>query len=907
MFCVSFSRAENADEAWSKDGVDVQISGQFEHGQTANDVPIKGVEKALEPVFQNDIFGRQFTLTISHLAAGKYSIAIGEAEVYFREPGQRLFDVDIAGTLVASNVDIFKTAGEFGKVCYLTSEVNHLDDAAGGPLVVKLIGRKQNAKFNTLEIKDASGKLVVALQASQLDDPEIAGSREIPTVDAPAIWKNPMQPVDVRVNDLVSRLSLAEKARQLDLYDGNTVLNDDQKAELGRAKTNAIFDARRIRTIGDLGIGAFHDIYPPPGFYNALQKSVIQSSRLGIPALFIEEGLHGYVGKNATVFPQSVNLASTWNPELANKTGAAIAAEARANGVGMILGPVLDIARDPRWGRVEEDFGEDPFLTGSLGLAYVQGMQGESLNSDHTVVAEPKHFAGHGSPESGLNTSSVHVGEREMRSIMLKSFEPVIRTGNAMGVMAAYHDIDGVPCVGDPWLLNKVLRQEWGFNGFVLSDLGAIRRLRDAHHVVDSAYDAVCLAINSGVDMQFYDFDHKTFQNAVIKGVKTGKISPETLDLAVSRILRVKFMLGLFEHPFVDETLDARVRHSQEHLDLSLEVARQSMCLLKNQGNLLPLKKDLESIAIIGTNANIARLGDYADGVHEGSEQGMLAQIKKVVSPATKVLFSDGGDIDQAVAVAKQAKVVIMGLGEWNGVSGEWFDRSDLNLPGKQEALLEAVVKTGVPVVLVMQNGRALTIPWAAEHVPAILEAWYPGELGGRAIAETLFGDNNPGGRLPVSFPRNIGQLPVFYNHFSSKGNNYVNGDDSPQFVFGYGLSYTTFQYDGLKVEAPQKGSTNDVLVTFDLKNTGAREGDEVAQLYVHQETSSVVTPTKALKGYSRVHLKPGESKRIQLAVKQSDLELWNGNHEWKVEPGEYTVFVGGNSGDGLSAKFVLQ
>jgi beta-glucosidase len=257
--------------------------------------------------------------------------------------------------------------------------------------------------------------------------------------------------------------------------------------------------------------------------------------------------------------------------------------------------------------------------------------------------------------------------------------------------------------------------------------------------------------------------------------------------------------------------------------------------------------------------------------------------------------------------LATQVKVVVMGLGEWNGVSGECFDRSDLNLPGKQQALLEAVVKTGVPVVLVLQNGRALTIPWAAEHVPSILEAWYPGELGGRAIAETLFGDNNPGGRLPVSFPRNIGQLPVYYNHFSSKGNNYVNGDDSPQFVFGYGLSYTTFKYDHLKVIAPAQGSTNDVLVTFDLENTGNREGDEVAQLYVHQETSSVVTPVKALKGFTRVHLKTMESKKMQLNLRQADLELWNGNHEWKVEPGEYTVFVGGNSATGLSSKFVLE
>ncbi len=373
------------------------------------------------------------------------------------------------------------------------------------------------------------------------------------------------------------------------------------------------------------------------------------------------------MGYDQTVFPQSVNLAATWNPDLARKTGAAIAAETRAHGVDMILAPGLDIARDPRWGRVEEDFGEDPFLSGQLGLAYVRGMQGDSLATDHNVIAEPKHFAAHGSPESGLNTASVHAGEREVRSIMLKSFEPSIREGNAMGIMAAYHDIDGVPCTGNPWLMNKILRDEWGFKGFVLSDLGAIRRLYDTHHVAATPREAVQLALNSGVDMQFYDFDHATFQNAIIDGIKNGQVSQATLDAAVSRILRVKFLLGLFDHPFVDENLDKTVRRSQEHLDLSLEVARQSMCLLKNQNNLLPLKKDLKRISVIGPNANTTRLGDYADVAKESSEFGMLEQIKNIVSSETQVSFSDGEDIRTAVALAKKADAVILALGEKNG------------------------------------------------------------------------------------------------------------------------------------------------------------------------------------------------------------------------------------------------
>ena len=726
--------------------------------------------------------------------------------------------------------------------------------------------------------------------------------------EAVPAYKNPNLSVDQRVQDLLNRMTIEEKVRQLDMYSGaSDFLAPGQRADKTHATANAVFNARLAeKALGNLGAGSIHDLYPHPQLYNAIQAWVIKSNRLGIPALFIEEGLHGYMAHDETVFPQSVNLATTWNVDLARKTGAAIAAEARADGVDMILGPVLDVARDPRWGRVEEDFGEDPFLSGQLGLNYVEGMQGDSLATDHNCIAEPKHFTGHGSPESGLNTAPVHAGEREVRSVMLKSFEPAIREGHAMGVMAAYHDIDGVPCTGNPWLLQRVLRNEWGFQGFVLSDLGAIRRLYDTHHVADSPADAARLALKSGVDMQFYDFDHDVFQNAIIEGVKGGQISEATLDAAVARILRVKFLLGLFDHPFVDANLDESVRRSPEHLDVSLEVARQSMCLLKNKNQLLPLRKNLRRIAVIGPNANIARLGDYADAANEVPEFGMLRQIEKIVSPAAKVSFSEGTEIRSAIALAKKSDVVILALGEKKGISGEGFDRSDLNLPGNQEELLEAVVKTGVPVVLVLQNGRALTIPWAAKNVPAILEAWYPGEFGGRAIAETLFGDNNPAGRLPVTFPKSIGQLPVFYDHFPSKDTHYVDGDDSPQFVFGFGLSYTRFEYKRLSVTAPASGSANDVLVSFDLTNAGNRDGDEVAQVYVREETASVATPVEALKAFSRIHLRAGETRSVTLHVPQSELAVWGANNDWEVEPGKFTVTVGGNSKADLTTQFIL-
>jgi beta-glucosidase len=737
----------------------------------------------------------------------------------------------------------------------------------------------------------------------------VGGSQELKAQNPSAPYKNPGLEVDSRVADLIGRMTLEEKVRQLDMYFGcQDLLDTNQCASITHAKPDAVFNPQAAATnLGTLGVGSIHDLYPRARLSNRIQKWVIRSNRLGIPALFIEEGLHGYMDYGEIVFPQSINLATTWNPELARRTGAAIAGQARANGVDMILGPVLDVAREPRWGRVEEDFGEDPYLTGQLGLAYVQGMQGDSLNTDHTVVAEPKHFAGHGSPEGGLNTSPVHAGEREVRSIMLKSFEPAVREGKAMGIMAAYHDIDGVPCTGNPWLLNKVLRDEWGFQGFVLSDLGAIRRLYDTHHVADSPANAVLLALNSGVDMQFYDFDHELFQPAIINGVKNGQVSEATVNQAVARVLRVKFLLGLFDHPFVDENLDPTVRHSKTQADLALESACESMCLLKNENNLLPLNKDLKRIAVIGPNANIARIGDYTEAAHESSEQGMFEQIKQLVSTNGEVFFSDGADIEQAVSLAKTADVVILGLGEWLKISGEGFDRSDLNLPGKQEQLLEAISGTGKPVVLVLQNGRPLSIAWAAQHIPAILEAWYPGEYGGRAIAETLFGDRNPAGRLPITFPRNVGQLPDFYDHFPSKKDPYIEGDSSPLFEFGHGLSYTTFKYDDLDITAPSIRSTGDVQVSCKITNTGNREGDEVAQLYVRQETASVVTPVKALKGFHRIHLQPEESRVVTFFLKQSDLAVWNADQEWQIEPGKYTVTVGGSSSGVLSKQFLLK
>jgi len=731
----------------------------------------------------------------------------------------------------------------------------------------------------------------------------VLAQRNHPIPDGPPLYKQAGAPVEMRIDDLMRRMTLEEKVRQLDMYSGATELMS-KHSDSTHAAPDAVFLPEKARLLwGDLGVGAIHDLNPTPEQSNAIQEWVISHNRLGIPVLFIEEGLHGF--DTGTVFPAPIGLAATWNPKIARQTGAAIAAEARATGVDMILAPVLDLARDPRWGRVEEDFGEDPYLTGQLGLAWVEGAQGQSLNSDDAVVAEPKHFVGHGSPAGGTNTSPVHIGERELRTIMLKSFEPAIRQGHAMGVMAAYHEIDGIPMTDDPYIFKEILRREWGFQGFVLSDLGAIKRLYTVHHVAATPQDAVCMAIRSGVDMQFYDFPHDVFQKALIDCVHDGALPESDVDRAVRSVLRVKFMLGLFDRPLVDPSLNARAHRSPQHLAVSLHSALESMTLLKNDDHLLPLSKSLRDIAVIGPNGDVARYGDYereSNGEHISLLQGIRALL-----PQAAVTFNDGKDIPAAVAAAKKAEVVIMGLGERLGISGEGFDRSSLDLPGNQEELLEAVAATGKPVVLVLENGRPLTIDWAKQHIPAILEAWYPGEFGGTAIAETLFGDNNPAGRLTITFPQSVGQLPDYYDADPSRVWKYIDNNGKPLFPFGFGLSYTTFRYNHLFVQAPPPGSHGDIQVTVNVTNTGDRAGDEVAQLYLREDVSSVETPARALKGFSRIHLMPGEAKTVSFTVPQKELEVWNAERKWAIEGGEYTLWVGGSSHATLSARFDLK
>ncbi|MGA7316695.1 MAG: glycoside hydrolase family 3 N-terminal domain-containing protein [Silvibacterium sp.] len=731
----------------------------------------------------------------------------------------------------------------------------------------------------------------------------MAPHRLIAQQPQPALYRQSQASTERRLDDLLRRMSLEEKVRQLDMYSGATNIMSAHTDSTHAARDAAFLPEKAQQLWGALGVGSIHDLNPTPEQYNAIQKWVIAHNHLGIPALFIEEGLHSF--DTGTVFPAPIGLAATWDPNIAQQTAAVIASEARATGVAMILAPVLDLARDPRWGRVEEDYGEDPYLSGQMGLAWVRGAQGESLDTDHSVVAEPKHFAAHGSPEGGTNTSPVHLGERELRSVMLKPFEPAIRQGHAMAVMAAYHEIDGIPVTADPFLLKTILRQEWGFQGFVLSDLGAIKRLYEVHRVAGTPQAAACMAIRSGVDMQFYDFDHEVFQKALIDCVHQGTLSESDVDRAARSVLRVKFDLGLFDRPLVNPALNSSVYRSPQRLAVSQHSALESMTLLKNENHLLPLAKSLRSLAVIGPNGDVARYGDYereANGKHISILQGT-----RTLLPGAAVTFNDGKDIASAVAAARSADVVIMALGENLGISGEGFDRSCLDLPGNQEQLLEAVAATGKPVVLVLENGRPLTIPWAKQNIPAILEAWYPGEFGGSAIAATLFGDNNPAGRLTITFPLSVAQLPDYYNADPSRVRKYIESSGEPLFSFGYGLSYTSFRYDHLSVQPPPPGSHQDIKVTVDVTNTGDREGDEVAQLYLRENVSSVETPERALKGFSRIHLKRGETRTVTFRIPEDQLAVWNTERKWAVEPGEYTVWAGESSEATLHACFYLQ
>lgn len=715
-------------------------------------------------------------------------------------------------------------------------------------------------------------------------------------------YQNRALPVEKRVADLLGRMTMTEKIRQMDMFEGKEV-GTMEGHEAGSVSAEKI-----KKTIGTAGIGSIHDFYPlSAAMTNQIQKYALENTRLGIPVLFIEEGLHGYSGAGSTSFPVPIGLASSWDTTMVHQIGHVIATETRAHGINMILGPVICLPRDPRWGRVEETYGEDPFLSAANGVAMIKGLQGKSLDRSDAVVAEPKHFAVHGLPEGGSNTAPVNIGEREARSSFLYVFEKAVKEGGAMGMMAAYSEIDGIPCVDNQWLLKDVLRKEWGFKGFVLSDLGAIKMSLNNHKIASGTVDALAQTFTAGMDMQFYDFPHDVFQDAMTKAVKSKVLAVAELNRAVSNVLRVKFLLGLFDHPYIDESLKAKVFHTEQSQELALRAAKESICLLKNENQGLPLSKTARSIAVIGPLAKSTYLGGYANPDNKGIS--ILDGLKQQADRAVQINYAGGYDPDssagyqaaelkKAVALAKNSDAVVVVLGEDIKEVGEGKDRAGLELNKLQLNLIEAVHQTGKPVTVVLFNGRPLCINWVAKNIPSIVESWFLGEKGGLAVADVLLGNYNPSGKLPMTFPRSTGQIPFYYNHKPTSRHVYVDQDSTALFVFGHGLSYTDFGYSALKVSPEKVPLNGDVNVSVTIKNTGKTAGTEVVQLYIRDVISTVTTPIRSLKGFKRITLQPGESGTVKFILKSAELALWNRQMKHVVEPGEFKVMVGSSSED---------
>ena len=705
--------------------------------------------------------------------------------------------------------------------------------------------------------------------------------------------------VEKRVDDLLDRMTPDEKISQLDMYWGKEIANMEKHDAVSYS------EERVSAMLGQTSVGSIHDLYPlSVEIANKIQKYAVEKTRLGIPVMFIEEGLHGYCGNGSTTFPIPLQLASAWDTTLVRKVGHVIATESRAHGVHMILGPVLGLARDPRWGRVEETLGEDPFLTAANAVAMVKGMQGKSLNQPDAVIAEPKHFAVHSVPEAGSNIAPVFVGEREARSTFMFPFEKAVKEGGAMGIMAAYHELDGIPCVFNKWLLTDVLRQEWGFKGFVLSDLGAIRMTVNSHMTAKDTTDAMVQTIKAGLNMQFYDFTHQNFKAAITEALDNKLLTEEDLNGAVRDILRVKFMLGLFENPYIDPALQITNFHTEASQELALKAAHESIVLLKNEGNVLPFANENLKIAVVGELAESTYPGGYANPDKEGIS--ILDGLKQRSGNVKNIGFAKGyssedepnGLKQKAVDLVRKSDVVVVVIGENLKVVGEGKDRSDISLDENQLDLIKAVQATGKPVVAVLFNGRPLVINWVSENIPTIVETWFSGEKGGLAIADVLLGKVNPSGKLPITFPRSVGQIPFYYNHKPSSKHNYVDVENTPMFAFGHGLSYTTFSYSGIQITPESIPADGIATVTVSVKNTGKLEGTEVVQLYVRDEVGSVTTPVKALKGFQRVTLAPGESKELSFEIGPEALSLWNREMKRVVEPGKFNVMIGGSSDD---------
>lgn len=776
------------------------------------------------------------------------------------------------------------------------------------------------------------------------------------------MYKDPSQPIEKRVEELLSQMTLQEKVAQLGsimpmlLYGKDGI--DPKKLEtfvgdgIGQISRIAMFGSKQIVGIAESA--------------NRIQKFLVEDTRLGIPAIIHEEALNGFLAPHATNFPTPISLAAAWEPELVKQMANIIRQQMRTVGVHQALSPVLDVARDPRWGRIHETYGEDPYLVSSLGTAYVKGLQGPDLKDG--VIATGKHFLGYGLTEGGLNAAVTHLGDRELYEAFARPFEAAIRDAGMASIMNSYSEIDGIPVGSSKKTLTELLRGKMGFAGFVVSDYRTISRFVSKFGTAVDLHEAGVQAITAGLDVELPNV--AGYGSKLVEAVRTGQVSGSLIDRSVRRVLEAKFRLALFENPFVDTNKIQAIYAALEGRDLSTLLAHKSMTLLKNEDGLLPLKKDMRSIAVIGPHADSVRLlfGNYTfparmemmrsmilepDGeaasmmgamdedtiavITEGLQdvlradnidtfikanypvRSVLEAIREIVSQRSQVHYAEGCDVvdestagfQAAVEAAKKADVAVLALGDRSGwvkaTTGEGKDRTSLYLPGVQQQLLEAVCATGTPVVLVLINGRPLSVNWAAEHVPAILEAWYPGQEGSDAIADVLFGDYNPGGRLPVTIARNAGQVPIYHYHKAGSGYQRAEGEllqgytdisSDPLYPFGFGLTYTRFQYRNLRLSASQVDSRGTIEISCDVANVGDVAGDEVVQLYLHDREATVTRPVQELAGFKRVSLEPGATCTVTFKVKMSQLGFLNRDMHFVVEPGKLEVMIGTSSVD---------
>lgn len=763
-------------------------------------------------------------------------------------------------------------------------------------------------------------------------------------------YKNASLSPKQRTEDLLKRMTAEEKIGQLvqpfgwktyTKNEDNTIeVTDEFKAQIAQGGIGSLYGTLRADPWTEVTLE--NGLSPKEGAeaINTIQRYVLENSRLGIPILFGEECSHGHMAIGATVFPVPLTIGSTWNTELYREMCRAVAAETRSQGGAATYSPVLDVVRDPRWGRTEETFGEDPHLVAEFAVASIQGLQGERLDGEDSLLATLKHFVAYGASEGGRNGAPVHMGLRELHEVDLHPFKKAVEAG-AMSVMPAYNEIDGVPCTNNKYLLHDVLREQWGFDGFIITDCGAINMLVSGHNTAATGEEAAAQALKAGIDMEMSGTMFRTY---LLKALEAGLVTEEELDLAAGRVLEMKFRLGLFDRPYTDLERAEQIIGSQAHADLARQVAAEGVILLKNEGATLPLRADIGKIAVIGPNANTPynQLGDYTSPQAPGQIVTVLEGIRSRFGDDAdhRVLYAPGcrikGDSREgfayALECASQADVVVMAIGgssardfgegtidlrtgasvvtehSWSDMEcGEGIDRATLQLMGVQLELVQEIHKLGKPVVVVYINGRPITEPWIDEHAHAIVEAWYPGQEGGHAIADILFGDVNPSGRLTVSIPKEVGQLPVNYNAKRTRGKRYLETDLEPRYPFGYGLSYTRFEYSNLTVEPAVIPVDGETTVRIDVTNAGDREGAEVVQLYISDLAASVTRPEKALKGFKKIRLGAGETRTVSFTIGREQLELIGMDLKPVVEPGEFRIMVGPDSTRGETASLRVQ